>query len=97
MVAPNEEEEEATQMPVGCEIYFSAFYALDSHRAAAMEGIMPIPTLAIYEYCRLFGVVEPERSLLVETVRKMDLEFLRIKNPKPTPTPKAPKKRTKFG
>ena len=80
--AEEEAEDETLEFPFGCQIYFSAFYALDSQRPAAMESLMPIPTNAILIYCREMGMDEEQRQVVGEVVRRMDVEYLKIKNKK---------------
>ena len=47
---------------------------------AAFEGLMPIPTSAILIYCREMEIVGEEKCMVLSLVRKMDYEFLKIKN-----------------
>lgn len=75
--AEESEDMESQMIPVGTELFFDGFYALQNDRPQSMgESLLPIPSAAINIYCMANELVGDVRLLFVEVVRAMDMAYL---------------------
>lgn len=62
-------------MTFGLELYFIAWFDLDSERATGF-GLGPIPRSAMVSYAREYGLSEEQKEDLLYLVREMDNDYL---------------------
>jgi hypothetical protein len=70
--------ENAPELLPGLELYYDAFYALDSDRPVGMtEG--RIPRRSIRDYALDYGFSDEQREFLYYAIREMDNERLKVR------------------
>ena len=69
----------APQVNTGLELYFNAFFELESERQIGMS-IGPIPWSSINEYSKVYNLSTEQKECLFYFVRKLDRVYLRKVN-----------------
>lgn len=71
----------APQLHLGLQLYYDAFFELNTCRTVGM-GLGPIPWTAVIDYARAFEFDDEQTDSLIYFVREMDAAFLAQKNKK---------------
>lgn len=71
----------APVVPPHLELYFRAFFELDSSRSIGFsEG--PIPWQVVIEYCKRYNLSEEQTETMVYHIRQMDVAYLEFRSKK---------------
>lgn len=65
----------APELVVGQQLYYTGFIDLTSCRAVGM-GVGPIPALSIFEYCLLKEIEGDQRQDFVDIIQRLDQKYL---------------------
>ena len=71
----------APQLMLGLELYFSAFMDLNSSRQMGM-GIGPIPWVVVWDYCERLEIEGEQREDMLYHIDKLDLVYIEHKGRK---------------
>lgn len=66
----------APNLTLGLELYFQAFFDLDSERGIGFGAVSRIPFSSIVEYCRAYDFSMDEMEDLIRIIRDMDLAYI---------------------
>lgn len=75
----------APELDPGLDLFYNAFFDLDSERAMAAMGVGRIPSSAIRAYAHEFDLDERQSEQLSDYITQMDSAFIKYMSAKNTP------------